>query len=562
MTTYPTRTILNLDGLWSFRFTEGATLSAADPKKPNFDDTMAVPAAFDATPRYRMKRGLAVYGRTFSLPKACRNALLRVGAAGLSARFWIDGREVGFVEMGYNAYEFETGPLAAGEHTVFAATDNNLTWETPFFQPNYDFYGYGGIYRHVDLAVLPGPASIDRVQVRTTDAQAGRVELRFLFRGKVPANLEAIVAFDTDKAPRTVKISVQNGEAVWTAKVPKARRWSPDDPALHTVTVRALGDEIVETFGIRDFSAENGRFWLNGEPIVLRGFNRHETHPECGPATSEAIMLEDLHHLKELGCNFIRGSHYPQDPRFLDLCDRLGVLVWEEGLAWGENANRLANPVFCDGQVAQMRRMVRKSVNHPSVVVWAFLNEFDSGCDAGVALCRRLVDALHEEDWSRPVSFACNRGRSDRCAGLVDFPSFNTYPGWICPDSLDQPEDPIAANVADFVDFLASVRRPGAPIFVSEMGTCGIYGAHDEAAAQWTEEFQVRYMVECIRQAFSHPEVQGMTIWQFTDCMSFHRFGGGLRTKPLAQNLAGVYDVYRRPKLAAAAVADAFRTVR
>lgn len=552
MTTYPTRTTIDLDGPWRFRFREGAPLPSVCPSRPGFDDTLPVPAAFDATPRYLKKRGTALYGRSFRLREACPNALLRIGAAGLCARFWIDGREIGFAEMSYNAYEFDTGPLDAGEHTVLAATDNRLSHATPFFQPNYDFYGYGGLFRHVELSVPParGPV-LDRVQVRTADLGARRVALRILFRGPVPARVAADIAFDSEDTPRRVLLAPRHGEASVELAVPGARPWTPDSPEIHTVRVRTGRDEIEETFGLRTFEAADGVFRLNGRRIVLRGYNRHESHPECGPATPYGVMLEDIHHLKALGCNFVRGAHYPQDPRFLDLCDRLGLLVWEEGLAWGDSARRLADPVFADGQVAQMRRMVRADVNHPSVVIWAFLNEFDSASDAGVALCRRLVDALHEEDPSRPVAFACNHGTSDRCVPLVDIAAFNTYPGWIGPDSEEGPEEPVAADVAALVAHFAKTRKPGAPIMVSEMGTCGLYGAREDAAAQWTEEFQARYVAECVRQAFSHPEVQGMSIWQLTDCPSFHRSGGCLRTKPLGQNLAGAYDAYRRAKLTA-----------
>ena len=92
------------------------------------------------------------------------------------------------------------------------------------------------------------------------------------------------------------------------------------------------------------------------------------------------------------------------------------------------------------------------------------------------------------------------------------------------------------------------------------MGTCGVYGHHDPAAAQWTEEFQAEYDADVAEAAFANPELCGFTLWQFTDAASYHRGGATIRTKPFAENLAGVYDGYRRPKLAASAVARLFRT--
>ena len=97
---------------------------------------------------------------------------------------------------------------------------------------------------------------------------------------------------------------------------------------------------------------------------------------------------------------------------------------------------------------------------------------------------------------------------------------------------------------------------------VSEMGCCGLYGCHDRAAAQWTEEFQAEYLAEVIRQVFASPELCGLAIWQFNDAKSYLRKGSDIRCKPLAQNLAGVFDQYRRPKLAAETVKKLFAEKR
>ena len=557
-TRYPARTVISLNGIWGFRLIEKETLEEASPDSYAYDDVMAVPAAFDATPRYHVKRGLALYRRVFHLEQACPNALLRIGSCGFRGRYWIDGREIGASDMPYNAYEFETGPLNAGDHVVTAACDNRFDPERMvFFKPYYDFYGYGGLYREVRFETLPDGIALNRLQVRTRDIETGRVELRVLFRNNWTGRVAARFAFDTDSEPRSVDLDVKDGAAVFECDVPAHRVWSLESPELHKVRLDIDGDSIVETFGIRTFEAADGKLWLNGKPIILRGFNRHESHPECGPATNEPVMLEDLHHLKELHCNFIRGAHYPQDPRFLDLCDSMGFLVWEEGLAWGNTAEDCANPVFADGQVAQMRRMVRKSVNHPCVVLWGFLNEFDSTSDAGVALCKRLVDALHEEDWSRPVTWACNRGLKDRCAPLVDVVSYNTYPGWIALNTDQEPEDEIRPDRDALVAHFRKAA-PGKPILVSEMGVCALYGQHDPDAAQWTEEYEARYLDTAIRAVFECPALSGIAIWHLADAMTYHRTGSVARVKPIAQNLAGSYDAYRRAKLSARLVAGLF----
>ena len=100
------------------------------------------------------------------------------------------------------------------------------------------------------------------------------------------------------------------------------------------------------------------------------------------------------------------------------------------------------------------------------------------------------------------------------------------------------------------------------PVIVSEMGCCGIYGQHDEAGAQWTEEFQAGYLAKVIDTVTASPEIAGITLWQMNDAKSYHRSGASIRCKPLSQNLAGVYDQYRRPKLAAQTVAEKFENLK
>ncbi len=269
-------------------------------------------------------------------------------------------------------------------------------------------------------------------------------------------------------------------------------------------------------------------------------------------------MIEDLQNLKALNCNFIRGCHYPQDQRFLDLCDRMGFLVWEESLGWGNTKEQMADPEFIALQEKQTRLMVRNSVNHPSVIIWAFLNEFESGTQEGQTLCRKLVAAIRKEDDSRLVTFACSHVWNDICTALTDIVAYNTYPGWISADAAEEPPSYIRENRDKIIERFRTYNPPDKPIMVSEMGCCGLYGSHDRAAAQWSEEFQAEYLAEVIRQVFASPDLCGLAIWQFNDTKSYLRKGSNIRCKPLAQNLAGVFDQYRRPKLAAETVKKLF----
>jgi beta-glucuronidase len=120
---------------------------------------------------------------------------------------------------------------------------------------------------------------------------------------------------------------VSESKFILELTVPNPVPWSPDSPHLHTLAIATDEDDLIVRFGLRTIRTEGREILLNDRPIKLLGYNRHEFHPDTGSSVSPAQHLTDIHHLKSLGCNFVRGSHYPQDQRFLDLCDEHGLLV-------------------------------------------------------------------------------------------------------------------------------------------------------------------------------------------------------------------------------------------
>jgi len=543
-------TVLSLNGSWDFRFEEGKSYREAGTAAFEATETMPVPACYDMTPRYLCKRGSGLYRKTFTLDRAVENAWLVIDGMGLTGRFEIDGRDLGVHPYPYAKLEIPTGPLAAGSHTIFAVLDNRFDWSyQKLARPYYDFYCFGGFYHGVSLKT-----DNRRFFVRTRDYTAGRVEIEAA--GFASKDFSARLVIDATNA---VEATFKDGRA--TVTVPGCRLWSPESPALHTVAF----DGVSARFGVRAIETRGKEILLNGKPLYLKGANRHESHPTFGAATPEALMVTDIQNLKSLGGNFFRGCHYQQAQRFLDLCDEMGVLVWEESLGWGNGSHsemakcELTNEVFCAQQVQETREMVRASFNHPSVVIFAFMNEFASQSKPGKALADKLIDAIRAEDSGRLVTFACSHTWDDISNEKTDLVSFNTYPGWIGSDA-GSPEH-LKRMIREGVDTV--VRRfrklyPAKPIIVSEMGTCGIYGHHDPAGAQWTEEFEAEYVGDVLDVVFANPEITGMTIWQFTDARSYHRGGATIRTKPFAENLAGLYDGYRRAKAVVPVVREKF----
>ena len=521
---------LSLNGNWDFRFEEDKALEAVASPAFAATDTIPVPACYDVMPKWYLKHGTGLYRRTFTLEEPLKDAVLVVDGMGIRSKFAIDGKDLGVHPYPYARLEIPVGPLAAGEHTIFAAVDNIQEWpRVKLARPYYDFYFYGGFYHGVKL-VERRP----KVFVRTLDYKTG-----------------------------TVEVEVEGGEKE-VRKIANFKLWSPDEPNLTTIEV--AGQKV--RFGIRQVEARNRKIYLNGKEIFLKGFNRHESEMTSGAATSDVLMLQDIQRLKALGGNFIRGAHYQQSERFLDLCDRMGVLVWEESLGWGNGQgytcktfppNELTDPEFCDMQVRQTREMVRASFNHPSVIISAFLNECNSATPECKALVDRLIEAIRAERSGRLVTFACNICATDVCNANTDIVAFNTYPGGIplkpgTPAVLAKKvRDDFTKKVADF-----RKRYPEKPIMVSESGMGAIYGCHDPNASVSTEECQEEYLTDIFETLWSNPDVVGFSIWQMNDGRTRERFCEKTVSAFFGGSVAGVFDQMRRPKASARVVKKYF----
>lgn len=540
---------VDLDGEWAFRFEEGKSIEKVSLTNFTATGTMCVPGCFDATGTLRFRRGTALYRRTFTLDTPLDEAVLKVDGMGLRGQFVLDGKDLGVYPYPYARLEIPAGPLGTGEHTLLAAIDNRLDWRTMrLARTFYDFYFFDGFYRSVSIV-----EARPKVFVRTKDLATGEVEIEVRWKGEKAKSHEALVRFDGGKK---AKVTLEDGRA--RVKVPNFKVWSPSAPNLHTLELALAGERVVATrFGIRTVEAKSRKIYLNGEPVFLKGVNRHEQSRGKGVVMTHEERVRDLKLLKELGANFIRGAHYQQDPKFLDLCDEMGFLVWEESLGWGNGQDytkegpveELKDEEFCRLQVEQTREMVRTSFNHPSVIIFAFLNECGSKMPECKALVDSLIDTVRAEDSGRLVTFACNVHDKDICNENTDIVAFNAYPGTI-PARPGTPKE-----LKDFVkkDFDGTVRRfrakyPEKPIMVSESGCSGFCGLRDESAAFGTEDFQDEYLTDIFETLWANEDVVGFSIWQFADSTTHQRNCGGKSGRIFGFSMAGLYDFGRRPK--------------
>ena len=549
MLSYPlhrTRLVHRLDGLWSFAYLgEQVDLGTLEAQAVVLGDRAAVPGVFDASPAYAGRRGTAVYGtRVRTTPG--RAGRLHLHGLGLWARVLVDGP--GELGLPYSGVWVDVPPADHSERELRIVVDNRFDRRRmPLFEPFFDFYAYGGIYRSVDWHEVPA-LSLDRAAVMAEDLARGRVRVRVRLHGPAPERVTLRVGLDAGPAQTLADLPVAaDGSVSFALQVPEPTPWTPQRPALHTLRLELGEDDLIERFGLRTVRADGQCLLLNGEPLKLLGYCRHEAHPQFGPALPLAQLVQDLQLLRDLGCNFVRGSHYPQDQRFLDLCDELGFLVWEESLGWGQKVDHFADPAFAAAQVQQTELMVRNSINHPCVILWGFLNEGESKAPPSRPLYARLVDTIRSLDRDRPVTYATMFPFDDCNLDLVDVVSVNCYPGWYAnPNSAVRPLDEIVPHLHRIQAGLKDRGLGNKPFLLSEIGAGAIYGWRDPLKAHWSEEYQADYLGPVCREVRANPGILGVALWQFCDGRTYAN--ARALGRPRAFNNKGTLDEYRRPK--------------
>jgi len=343
------------------------------------------------------------YRRRLAVPEdwAGKRVFLRVGAAGHSAKVYLDGVFLAEHRCGYTAFEVElTDCLVPGKEVCLAIeVDSRETQNIPPFGYVIDYMTYGGLYREVRLEVTE--------KTRIADVFA---------RPSLPDRVESTVTLDGDAAGLTLRQAVfSRGSDVPLAEgsfapgetpaltVPDARPWDTESPSLYTLRTELLRggtvlDSVDTVFGFREVAFRADGFYLNGKRTVLRGLNRHQSYPYIGYAAPASLQRQDAEILKfDLGCNAVRTSHYPQSQHFVDRCDEIGLLVFTEIPGW----QHIGDEAWQDQAVENVREMVLQYRNHPSIFLWGVrINESrdnDALYARTNALCREL-------DPTRPTS--------------------------------------------------------------------------------------------------------------------------------------------------------------
>ena len=532
------RHVKELSGLWDF-----ALVQDRESVPAGYTDRITVPSCYDALPSYVGYRGPAAY-RTWFETDANRHRLVFDGVSHI-ARVLVDGQEIARRSGAFTRFTADLAPGNPGRHELVVVVDNTFdVAASPLHHEYFDWYTYGGIIRPVSLHRLPS-AWIDNVTMRVEDWRSGAIKVIVTWGREAdgPEQSDLEVSVDGESvALLPLAMQDTSGSLELEVVVPEPQPWSPSAPHLHTIAVRLGQDDAIDRIGLRSVRVEGDQFLLNDEPIFLAGVNRHEAHPQFGHSLPLDLMVADIQLLREMNCNFLRGSHYPQDVRFLDLCDEFGIMVWQEATAWQAKVAHLTDADFISAQVQCIEEMVAQSANHPSVVMWGILNESDSDHEECRPAYEQLLGHLRDLDPTRPVTYATHRHINDLCLDLVDIISLNIYPGWYHAD-LDTMTDWMDNLLAG----LAENGWDGKPLIFSEFGAGAIYGWHDARNGKWSEPYQAKLLDIALNWMLEQSQVVGTAIWQFCDCLVSPTRAVG---RPREFNNKGLVDEYRRPKQA------------
>lgn len=442
------------------------------------------------------------------------------GAAHIATVF-VNGKELDHHCCGYTAFREEiTDVIKPGENIVAVKLDTTENPEIPPFGFVIDYLTYGGLYREAWLDVR-NQSLISDVYITTPTTESLHLEIA------VDHAEGCTYLVEIQNEDGKVLLNKRTCDTVLDLPIPGARKWSIDDPYRHICRVSLVKDNAVQDarevkFGFRTAEFKENQFYLNGEPVFLRGLNRHQCWPYIGYAAPESMQREDARILKEeLGCIIARTSHYPQSQHFIDECDRLGLLVFTEIPGWqhiGDSEN------WRQQCVENTREMVLQYRNHPSIVVWGVRINESPDCDE---LYQLTYETARELDPSRATTGV----RCTEKSNLID-------------------------DVYSYNDFSHAGNNPGVKVkksVTSDMGKSLLISEHNghmfptKAFDPWQkrQEHALRH-ARVLNDAAADGEHAGCIGWCMFDYATHKDFGSGDQIC-----YHGVMDAFRNPKLAA-----------
>lgn len=530
-----------------------------EPEDADIDDgyDVDVPGCWnEQLPEFEQYEGLMWYSRRVSWDGRSDRAFLRFGAVNYRADVWLNGESLGHHEGGFTPFAIEvTDHLDEREDNLLVVRVDDRRDRRKLPVERTDWFTFGGITREVDLVTVPETFLRNcKVETDVGDDEV-TVTVRAWtdgpgFEGEaVPtATLPELdrtwdlePAGSWEASPHEGSEQVSSGstfEGSVTLPVDEVALWSPSSSSLYDLRVEAGGDALRERVGFRTVSVSGSDVLVNGESVTLRGVALHEEADGRGRSLTGVDRQRRFDWLADLNCNFARLAHYPHHRDMVRRADEAGVLLWSEVPAYWSVA--FGDPDTQAAYRQQLREMVQRDWNRPSVALWGIANETDHTDDTRNEILPQMTEYVRDLDATRLVTAACFVDETDDDRFVVEDPlaehldvfGVNQYQGWYGGDPDDfrrYDDDP-----------------DGPPIVISEVGAGGKRGHHGPSDEQWTEEYQARFYREQVRAIDSVEQVVGLTPWILFD------FRSPRRQNPLQRgyNLKGLLDEHGEKKLA------------
>lgn len=490
---------LSLEGKWKFNFVKNHNEAPQDFYTPGYDDTawedFTIPGLFETNgygdaiyknigyawatqfennpPIVEEKNNYTgSYRKTVNIPASWKgeSILLHVGSATSNLSVWVNGKFVGYSEDSKVAAEFDlTKYLTPGKENLIAM--QVMRWCDGSYFEDQDFWRLTGIAREVYLYARPKAhiADLFITPDLTDNYTNGTLNIRL-----TPVNAKGKQAVLTllDSKGATVKtetLRLASGEASTNWSIASPLKWSAETPNLYRLRVDLVdGSGLVESFtqnvGFRKVEISGGNLRVNGQPVLIKGVNRHEMDPDGGYVISVERMVQDIQIMKQLNINAVRTCHYPDDPRWYDLCDKYGLYLVAEaniethGMGYGEKT--LAKvPRFEQTHLERNRNNTHTFKNHPSIIIWSLGNEAGYGANF-----EKAYDEVKAYDPSRPVQYeraGLERGTDIFCPMYYDYKDCESYARGNDPRPLIQCEYAHAMGNSEggFAEYWELVRK-------------------------------------------------------------------------------------------------------
>lgn len=423
---------LSMEGMWKFNFVKDHNKRPANFFALKYDDSQwkdfpvpglfelngygdatyknigyAWATQFDPNPPYisELNNYTGSYRRTFELPKNWKgkDVYFHVGSATSNLTLWVNGKYVGYSEDSKVAAEFNISKyLKPGKNLIAMQV---MRWCDGSYFEDQDFWRFTGIAREVYLYARP---KLHAADIRLNAALENNYQ---------DGVLNYQVSLKGGKTDVSITLCDKDGKQVAQAtgaqgviKVPKVKAWTGETPYLYKAYItlknkQGATEVIPQKVGFRNVEIKNAQLLVNGQPVLVKGADRHEMDPDGGYVVSLERMIQDIKIMKQLNINAVRTSHYPCDPRWYDLCDEYGIYITAEanleshGMGYEEKS--LAKfPEYIVPHIERNEGNVKPLINHPSVIVWSLGNE----CGYGVNF-EKAYDWVKACDKTRPAQY-------------------------------------------------------------------------------------------------------------------------------------------------------------